>query len=126
MDAPASMFLLPIVCIAVFLLFSLFLVIPYKLFCGIFGFSYERNNVFTRLFAILVGAGHALLTFCVVLLPIFAGIHAYRDAAKEAPDSSAAAFYEEYMEDLAESPLYRYPMKYVGNRVLHSFENAHK
>ncbi len=126
LEASASELLLPIVFIFVFLLFSLLIIIPFKLFCGIFGFSYERNNLATRLFAILVGAGHALLTFCIVMLPLFACVRAYKDVAAQEPSSAAAAVYEQYVEDTAKSPLYRYPMKYVGNRLLDSFEKAHK
>ena len=33
---------------------------------------------------------------------------------------------QRYLEDTAQSPIYRYAMKYVGDRALNSFENSHK
>ncbi len=126
LNAPASEVLLPFVFVLLFLLVSVLVVIPYKLFCGIFGFSYERNNVLTRWFAILVGAVHALLTCFILLLPFFGCIRFYEKAAIENPTGVAASIYDRYFEDTAESPLYEYSMEYVGNRVLDEFSKATK
>ena len=126
LNAPASEILLPFVFVVLFLLFSLFLVLPYKLFCGIFGFSYERNNVITRCFAVLIGAVHALLTCFILLLPFFGCVRAYEKAAIETPAGAVSDIYDRYFEDTAESPLYEYSMKYVGDRVLDAFSKAKK
>ena len=126
LEASVAELLLPIVFIFLFVVCALFIVIPYKLFCGIFGFSYARNNPLTRWFSVLVGAVHALMAFVIVFLPFFSCVRAYQGYAKELPESSAAAFYEQYLEDTAQSPIYRYTMKYVGDRTLRWFENSHK
>ena len=126
LNAPASEILLPFVFVFLFLLFSLLLVIPYKLFCGIFGFSYERNNALTRWFAVLIGAVHALLTCFILLFPFFGCVRAYERAATEKPNGVVADIYDRYFEDTVESPLYEYSMKYVGDKVLDKFSKATK
>ena len=126
LEASAAEVLLPILFVMIFLVCSFLVVIPYKLICGIFGFSYKRNNLATRLFAILVGTGHALLTFLLLLLPVFGCMQLYRNAAIENPDSAAASVYEKYMEDAVESPLYRYPMQYVGEHLIEKLSKTEK
>lgn len=118
LEASAKEVLLPFVFVFVFLVCSVLVLIPYKLFCGIFGFSYARNNTATRLFAILVGAAHAIFTFLLVVSPIFNCMRYYEKAAEEKPTSAAASVYERYVEDTVESPLYKYPMEFLGERAL--------
>ena len=126
LEASAAEVLLPFLFVFIFLVCAVLVVIPYKLFCGIFGFSYERNNTATRLFAILVGTAHALMTFFIVLLPFFGCMRLYQKAAIEKPDSRAAAVYEKYIEDTVESPVYRYSMKYAAERALNKLSKTEK
>lgn len=126
MEAPASELLLPIAFVLIFFLLSLLAVIPFKLFCGIFGFSYERNNGVTRGFAVLVGAVHGLFTLFILMLPIFGGMRMYERAAVEKPTSVVADIYDRYFEDTVESPLYKYPMEFIGDRVMNEFTESTK
>lgn len=126
LEASAAEVLLPFLFVAIFFASAILIVIPYKLICGIFGFSYERNNMATRLFAILVGAVNALMIFYIVLLPFFGCMRLYRKAAIEKPDSAAASIYGKYIEDTTESPLYRYAMKYAGDRALNKLSKTEK
>ena len=118
LEASVKEILFPFIFVVIFLLSSILILIPYKLICGILGFSYERNNTATRLFAILVGVGHAVFTFLLVISPFFNCMRVYEKAAKAEPDSSSASVYEKYIEDTVESPLYEYPMDFLGERAL--------
>ena len=125
-EAPLAAIVVPILFLVLFFLFSLLMLIPHKLICGIFGFSYERNNLFTRIFGAIVGAAHGAATALIFLFPLFCLMSPYVEAAK-APDASAdeIAFYESYVEDTAESPLYKYPMQF-GDQVLDEFSRCNK
>lgn len=126
-DAPLSELLLPIVFLILFFAFSSLMAIPHKLLCGILGFSYERNNLFTRLFGMVVGLAHGALTALVLLFPLFCLMGQYVHAVKETDvKSGTTAFYESYVKDTTESPMYKYPMEYAGNQILDEFSRCNK
>ena len=124
LDASLSQVLVPLFFLALFFLFSWILLLPHKLLCGILGFSHKRNNIVTRLGGIVVGIVHGAVTAMVVLLPIFSLMGHYANA--EHMNSVATTFYEDYVEDTVESPLYEYPMQYGGDYILDEFAKANK
>ena len=96
------------------------------LICGILGFSYSNNNKFTRAFGALIGVLHGVLVSVMILLPCFGLVKPYVDIVKNPADDqkSSVSFYERYLEDTAESPLYRYSMRFGGNRILRELEEG--
>ncbi len=125
MDANASLVLLPLLFVALFLFFSLLMLIVHKLFCGILGFSYARNNIFTRLFAIVVGLVQGVLLSIILALPLFNVCALYGDAAAaEEAESSVVSVYENYLEATEKSPICEYTMKFGGEWLFAEFEAA--
>ena len=120
LDASFSVLLLPVVFVFVFLIFNLLLGIPHQLICGILGYTYRRNNGFTRFIGTFIGMLHGLLISVLLLLPIFALVRPYANIAKNPTEDQKApvSFYEHYLEETAESPLYRYTMRFGGDKLL--------
>ena len=126
LDASFAVILLPAVFVFVFLIFNLLLGIPYQLICGILGYTYKRNNGFTRFIGTFVGMLHGLLISVLLLLPIFALVRPYAAIMKNpTPEQKApVSFYEHYLEETAESPLYRYTMRFGGDKLLRELEEG--
>lgn len=126
LNAYFSAIVLPFVFCVAFLICNWLMGIPHGLICGILGFTYRRNNTISRLAGALIGVFHGVFISIVLLLPCFALIKPYADVAKKpSPDQAAAvSFYENYLEDTAESPLYRYTMRFGGNKLLREIEEG--
>lgn len=120
-----SLVALPVLFVGLFLFFSLVFILVHKLFCGILGFSYARNNIFTRLFAIVIGLLQGAFIAIVIALPIFNVCSIYADAAKESDASDAVvSIYEDYMKATGESPVFDLAMNNGGRLLLSAFEAA--
>jgi hypothetical protein len=126
LDATLREAVLPFLFMGLFLVFNLIFGLPHMLICGILGFSYKNNNKFTRAFGALIGALHGVLVSVMILLPCFGLVKPYVDIVKNpAPEEkNYVAFYDIYLEETAESPLYRYSMRFGGNRLLRELEEG--
>ncbi len=126
LEAPFSVVLLPVVFVLLFLVFNWIIGLPYQLICGILGFSYRRNNAFTRCVGAFVGVLHGLFISVVLLLPFFALVRPYVTIMKNpTPEQkSPVSFYNHYLEEIAESPLYRYTMRFGGEKTLQEIEEG--
>lgn len=120
LNAPFSVVLLPVVFVVLFVIFNLLLGIPHQLICGILGYTYRRNTALTHWIGAFIGILHGLFIGVIILLPIFAFVRPYAEVAKNPASEGSASvqIYEEYLEDLAESPLYRYTMRFGGEKTL--------
>ena len=80
----------------------------------------------TRLIGMCVGALHGLFISVVLLLPCFGLVKPYVDIAKDpAPEQKGiVSFYDHYLEKTAESPLYRYAMRFGGEKTLRELEEG--
>ena len=126
LDASLREVALPFVFMLLFLFVNLLAGLPHMLICGILGFSYSNNNKFTRAFGVIVGVAHGLLVSIMILLPCFGLVKPYVDIVKNpaADQKTSVSFYERYLEETAESPLYRYSMRFGGNRILRELEEG--
>lgn len=126
LDATLREAVLPFLFMGLFLVFNLIFGLPHMLICGILGFSYKNNNKFTRAFGALIGVVHGVLVSVMILLPCFGLVKPYVDIVKNpAPEEkNYVAFYDIYLEETAESPLYRYSMRFGGNRLLRELEEG--
>ena len=126
LDASLREVALPFIFMILFLFFNLIAGLPHMLICGILGFSYSNNNKFTRAFGALIGVLHGVLVSVMILLPCFGLVKPYVDIVKNPADDqkTSVSFYERYLEETAESPLYRYSMRFGGNRLLRELEEG--
>ena len=126
LDASLREVALPFIFMILFLFFNLIAGLPHMLICGILGFSYSNNNKFTRAFGALIGVLHGVLVSVMILLPCFGLVKPYVDIVKNpAPEEkNYVSFYDIYLEETAESPLYRYSMRFGGNRLLRELEEG--
>jgi len=126
LNAPFSVVLLPVVFVVLFVIFNLLLGIPHQLICGILGYTYRRNTALTHWIGAFIGMLHGLLISILLLLPFFALVRPYANIMKNpTPEQKApVSFYEHYLEETAESPLYRYTMRFGGNRLLRELEEG--
>ncbi len=124
-EAKISLVLLPLLFVFLFIFFSLVLFLVHKLICGILGFSYARNNIFTRLFAIVVGLLQGAFFSLVLALPIFNICSIYAEAAKESDAPSiVVTIHEDYLKATEESPIFDFAMNNGGKLLLSAFEAA--
>ena len=126
LDASLREVALPFIFMILFLFFNLIAGLPHMLICGILGFSYSNNNKFTRAFGALIGVLHGVLVSVMILLPCFGLVKPYVEIVKNPADDqkTSVSFYERYLEETAESPLYRYSMRFGGNRILRELEEG--
>ena len=126
LDASLREAVLPFIFMILFLIFNAIAGLPHMLICGILGFSYRNNNKFTRAFGALIGALHGVLISVMILLPCFGLVKPYVEIVKNpAPEEkNYVSFYDIYLEETAESPLYRYSMRFGGNRLLRELEEG--
>lgn len=125
LDTKASLVVLPILFVVLYFFFSILLLVVHKLLCGILGFSYKRNNFFTRLFALLVGVAQGALLSIVLFLPILNVCEIYGDAVREGSAQNAAvSVYESFLEATKESPISDFTLKYGGDFLFGEFAKA--
>ena len=126
LDASLAEVMLPFVFMVLFLIFNLIAALPHMLISGMLGYTYKRNNGFTRAFGALVGVVHGVLISVMILLPCFGLIKPYAEIAKNPAEGQQpyVDFYEKYLEETVESPLYRYSMRFGGNRLLRELEEG--
>lgn len=128
-DAKLSLVVAPLVFLVLYLFFSMVTVLVHKLLCGLLGFTYGRNNILTRLFAMVVGVAHGAFFAMILLLPLLNFMMIYKDAAAAdiaggKAESGVVSVYEDYMKASLESPLVDIPMQYGGSLLLDEFERA--
>lgn len=125
LDAKLSLVVLPLLFVLIYLLLTPLTLILHKLLCGVLGFSYHHNNLFTRLFAMVIGVLQGALFALILFFPLLNLGAIYGDAVEEGKaDASACAVYEDYLEATDQSPLVEYTMQFGGEWLRSEFAAA--
>lgn len=117
----------PIIFFLTFVFVSGILLIPHAILCGVFGFTKRKNNVWTRISGLVMGAAQGLLVSAIVLLPISSvvgvvnatadGIESKEETVMLSNGGETASaelgqleeafinIYGEYLSDIAGSPI---------------------
>ena len=138
---PMSLIVAPIVFLFVFIFISAVMLIVHAIISGACGFTKKRNNWWTRLSGLALGAVQGLLVSAVVLVPVIglanmvtetvAQVERLDDSTVMAStengggDEDEADFdiseildmYDEYVADVTESPALKLVSKFGGNLI---------
>ncbi len=138
---PMTLIVAPIVFVLVFIFISAIMLIVHAIISGACGFTKKRNNWWTRLAGLALGAVQGLVVAAAILVPVsgLMGIVSDTVAQIERLDeqtvmastengggdedegefdvSEILAMYDEYLADVAESPALKLVNKFGGNLI---------
>ncbi len=113
---PTALIISPVVFIVLFEVFRIVSLILHVVLCGILGFSKRRNNIFTRLLGMCVGALTGVVIAGVFMLPVVGLGNAYsytvttlsQEKPEEPITSQLTQYYNTYAKPLVDSPAYKF------------------
>lgn len=110
---PVTTVAFPILFVVAFVLISALLLIVHAIVSGILGFSKRRNNFFTRLLGMALGALQGAAVAGLLLMPLAGLLGIAHDSVEEVraarqeeePASQAVEYYDEYIAPVADCPV---------------------
>lgn len=119
---PVAVFVLPILFAVLFVLISGLMIVVHACVSGILGYSKKNNNFITRLFGAVLGLVQGALVAAILLVPVcgIVGVAEEASAQSEKEDSTVTVVYQNYLEEIAHSPLYDLINKCGGEKLYQS------